>query len=670
MNGAAFAAATFLGAFLLFQVQPLMGKFILPWFGGATSVWTTCMLFFQVVLLGGYAYAHALTRIKRPRVEAMVHLIVVAGALLFLPIAPSERWKPPDPSQPTWRILGLLLACLGLPYFVLASTSPLLQSWFHRILPTTSPYRLYALSNVGSLAALITFPVLFETTFSRKILSSLWSGAFLLFGILITLCAWRASRETLSVRHEGPIAQDSTRAHWLLWILLPAAGSVMLLATTNKMCQDVAVIPFLWIAPLALYLLSFIIAFDSHRWYRRGPHLIALAILNGVVCVVMFKAPLPPLLLQVGAFAALLFVYCMVCHGEVYRLKPDPRYLTGFYLCIASGGALGGVFVGLIATLIFNNYLEYHLAIVLAPLLLTFILLRDRGSWEIAAAATVVLALVLMDHARKLNKDVIARTRNFYGVLRVIEHNKGNPGAHIKRMNSGDITHGAQMVHPTLSMMPTTYYVESSGVGRVLRCLSPGNRRIGTVGLGVGTLAAYAHEGDTFRFYEINPECKRFAERHFSYLLEATGKVEVVLGDARLSMEREPPQNYDLLVLDAFSSDSIPVHLVTLEAFAIYLRHIKPAGSVAVHVSNRHLDLIPVAQNLAEHYGLHWAYIIDTSEAVAWHSTSFWMLLSRDPALLENELIRVVAQRPPKKDIRLWTDDYASMLPLLKYEAR
>jgi hypothetical protein len=671
MKGAAFAAATFLGAFLLFQVQPLIGKFILPWFGGATSVWTTCMLFFQIVLLAGYAYAHALTRIKRPHVQLIVHLVVVAAAVVFLPIHPSEQWKPTGATDPTWRILGLLLACLGAPYFVLSATSPLLQAWFYRALPDASPYRLYALSNVGSLLALISFPFMFEPLFARRALSTMWSGGFVAFAITLVCCAlavWRVPPDT-APEEAAPVAD---RSHWLLWILLPAAGSVMLLATTNKICQDIAVVPFLWVVPLALYLLSFIISFDNPRWYRRVPYLITLIALSAAVCVVMFNAPNPPLLLQIAAFCCLLFVYCMVCHGEVYRLKPHPSRLTAFYLCIAFGGALGGIFVGLIAPLIFNNYLEFHLGMILGPLLLAIILYREgrQIQWKLTATATVMLALALTEHVSKLNRDVVARTRNFYGVLRVLEYNPRTPRAHFKRMLSGDIAHGEQFVQYEQAMLPTTYFVEPSGVGRALRSIPPGERRTGTIGLGVGTLAAYAHAGDTFRFYEINPESKRFAERHFTYLIRATGNVEVVLGDARLSMEREPPQNYDLLVLDAFSGDSIPVHLLTREAFAVYLRHVKTNGAIAVHITNRHLELAPVVQKLAEHYRLRWAHIPYNSGEMAWHYASVWMLLSRDSALLEQELIRTDATTPKMRNVRLWTDDYASLLPLLKYETR
>ena len=670
MKRAAFAGATFLGAFLLFQVQPLIGKFILPWFGGATSVWTTCLLFFQIVLLLGYAYAHAITRIKRPVVQAVAHLAFAAAALVFLPLAPGEIWKPRDATDPTWGILGLLTVCLGVPYFVLSATSPLVQAWFFRALSGASPYRLYALSNVGSLAALVTFPFVFEPLFTRKMLSNLWSAGFVVLVGLLAVCAWPRRSEAAS-HNEEPA--PNTSSPWLLWILLPAAASMLLLATTNKICQDVAVVPFLWILPLALYLISFIIAFESTRWYRRSVFLIALAILSAAVCLVLFNAPEPPLSVQIAAYISLLFVYCMVCHGEVYRLKPHASRLTAFYLCIALGGALGGLFVGLIAPLMFNNYLELHIAMILAPALAAFLLQRDgeQNWWKITAIGTLILAGVLAEHAITLNKDVIARTRNFYGVLRVLQYYPDRPEFHFKRMNSGDICHGEQFVAPDKAMLPTTYYLEPSGVGRALRALPPGNRRIGIIGLGAGTLAAYAHAGDTFRFYEINPESKRFAETHFTYLLNATGTVEVVLGDARLSMEREPPQQYDLLALDAFSGDSIPVHLLTREALGIYLRHLKPGGALAIHVTNRHLDLVPVVQALAAHHNLRQAYVPYLKPEPWWHYESVWMLLARDATFLEHELIRAAATEPTStRPPRLWTDDYASLLPLIKYETR
>lgn len=645
----AFGMATFLGAFLLFQLQPLIGKFILPWFGGATAVWTVCLLFFQVALLAGYAYAHGLSRLPQ-RWQTLVHLGVTGTGLLFMPIAPN---RPLPGGEPTWQILALLLASVGLPYFALAATSPLLQVWFYRTLPERSPYRLYALSNAGSLLALISFPFVFEPLFSRQTLSQLWSWGFGAFCLVLMACAVR-TRD-----HPAPGQRLAMRP---LWVLLPAAGSVMLLATTNKICQDVAVVPFLWIAPLALYLLSFIVAFNDSRWYQRPIFLSALVLLSVAVCLMLFMAPHPPLLLQIAVYCAWLFVCCMVCHGEVFRLRPHPSGLTGFYLSIAAGGALGGIFVGLVAPVLFNNYFELHLGMLLAPALLVFVLKAEgrAHAWKTAAALTVLLAWALGEHIARLHKDVVAQNRNFYGVLRVLEYSRQVPNAHLRRMNSGDITHGEQYVHRDLAMLPTSYYAEPSGVGQALKAISPGQRRVGIVGLGIGTLAAYGHAGDTFRFYEINPASLAFAREHFSYLGRATSLVEVVLGDARVSLEREPPQSYDLLALDAFSGDAVPVHLLTREAFTAYQRHLKRDGTIAVHVTNRHLDLVPVVENIAQHHGLAATYVAYEPKGIAWHYASYWMLLKR-----------ITNAPPPRPDrVRLWTDDYASLLPLLKYERR
>lgn len=663
-----FVATNFLGAFLLFQIQPLIGKFILPWFGGAASVWTICMLFFQVVLLLGYAYAHSLSRITRPYLQVLTHLCVLAGALTFIPIAPSFLSKPADVLEPTWPILNILFSSIGGPFLVIASTSPLLQAWFHRASPSVSPYRLYALSNVGSLLALISFPFLFEPLFERETLLTMWSVVFVVFAVLFVCCGlsvWRL--------HPGKRIDDSSGicSSWAMWILLPAAGSTMLLATTNKICQDVGVVPFLWIIPLALYLLSFVITFDSPRWYRREVFLVALAILMAVGCRELFKNQ--SLMRQIVAFCSLLFVYCMVCHGEVYRLKPHPNKLTSFYMCIAVGGALGGVFVALVAPVLFNNFLEFHFGMLLAPLLVVILLLSEgqRQLWKLAGGMTLVLALVLAQHIRSLNKDVLARTRNFYGVLSVLEQNEQVALQHRRSMYSGDIVHGEQFLHPLNATLATTYYGDLSGVGRALRSIPAGNRRVGAIGLGIGTIAAYAHRDDQFRFYEINPESRRLAEKYFTYLSRARGKVEVVLGDGRVTLENEPQNNYDLLVIDAFSGDSIPVHLLTREAVAIYLHHVKPNGGLAFHITNRHLDLFPVLQKLADHYQLNWVYIrYDPSGSNAWlEYTSVWMILSRDQAFLDDE-IRTAARTPTIRDVRLWTDDFASVLPLLKIPKR
>jgi hypothetical protein len=745
---APYALTIFLGAFLLFQVQPLIGKYILPWFGGGPGVWTTCMLFFQVVLLAGYAYAHALTRWFKPRGQAVVHWILLAASLVLLPIIPGESWKHRGGGNPTLEILGLLGATLGLPYFILSSTGPLLQQWFSRTRPGSSPYRLYALSNAGSLLALISYPVLVETHFTRKAQAAFWSCGLVGYVVFCAACAWK----TWKAKFE-PSAADSSAApsetaapgigRKALWLLLPASASVLLLATTNKLCQDVAVIPFLWVLPLALYLLSFIICFDSPKWYRRGVFALALVGAVGGICWAISNASSLSIHKQVGLYSAGLFICCMVCHGEVYRLRPDPRHLTGFYLMIAAGGAIGGILVAVVAPLVFSDYFELQWGLALCCLSLTLVCAADRdpakfNEWRWLSCALTIAAWVAVDgslvwlghrypelpraaiwglraawwgflllvvgywiaagrfgsfrywrlltclwlglalpilvgalwaQAQGANSDVVDTSRNFYGVLKVFEQRKVNPKDHNYLLVHGRITHGLQFVDAERSMWATSYYGEDSGISLAVNALPPGPRKIGVIGLGTGTMAVFARTNDAMRIYEINPEVRRLATSRFSYVDKSPGQVEVVMGDARLSMEAEAPQQYDMLALDAFSSDAIPVHLLTRESFALYQRHLKTNGIIVLHISNRYLNLEPVVVNLAREFGYHIAVIDDDNEDGDWWTfPSTWVILSRNPAVVELAAIRKAAStvRPPKKPVPLWTDDFASLFQILK----
>jgi tetratricopeptide (TPR) repeat protein len=685
-----YALTIFLGAFLLFEVQPLTGKYILPWFGGASAVWTTCLLFFQILLLAGYAYAHCSARWLKPRAQAILHLVLLLAALALLPITPSDAWKPHDSADPTLRILGLLVVSLGLPFFVLAATSPLLQHWFSRTNPGVSPYRLYALSNVGSLLALVSYPVYFETHFTRKAQAMMWGWGLVLYALSCGLCAiklWKAksdkwqvaSDEERGTKHE---IQDPTTPtlNRLLWLLLPACASVLLLATTNKLCQEVAVIPFLWVLPLALYLLSFILCFDSPRWYRRTLFIPALLASWGL-CWAFFTGPAPPPVnLQLILYPAALFICCMVCHGELYRLRPDPRHLTGYYLMIAAGGALGGLLVAIVAPLIFHDYYELQWGLMGCGGLLLVTVCRPnqfppRPMFWRYLAGVLILSLAafgcaLWQQARPAGSPMIYKTRNFYGVLTVISNGVGGPDEFIE-LDHGHTLHGLQFADPSRASWPTTYYIEKSGVGLAMNSLSAGHRRVGLVGLGIGTLAAYAQAGDDFHFYEINPEVQRLAGSRFTYLPHCPGKVEFSLGDARLSLEREPPQNFDLLVLDAFNSDAIPVHLLTGEAFSIYERHLKTNGLIAVHVSNRNLNLEPVVYNIARQFHYHAATIVYVPPSQQWWQfRSIWILLSPSGEFIDSAALHLAA-RPPQTNavsIPLWTDDFTSLFQILQPE--
>jgi tetratricopeptide (TPR) repeat protein len=736
-----YAVTIFTGAFLLFQVQPLIGKYILPWFGGGPGVWTTCMLFFQVLLLGGYAYAHFSSRWLKPRRQAIVHLALLAAALALLPITPNDVWKPQGAGNPTLQILALLAVSIGLPYFVLSATGPLVQQWFSRSKPGVSPYRLYALSNVGSLLALVSYPLYFETHFTRHTQAGLWAWGLAVYAVACGFCAvriWKAEGHSLEFKvlslkskvqgreavvqsqesedgkygrgdetdgieasihpgaprithHESsipslhqPIPPPISAIDRLLWLLLPACASVLLLATTNKICQDVAVIPFLWVLPLALYLLSFIICFDSPRWYKRLPFGLALGAALGGVCWVLFQQNQ-----AIAGFVAALFVSCMVCHGELYRLKPDPRHLTGYYLMIAAGGALGGLFVAVIAPLIFTDYFELHWGLLLCGLLFLVVCLRNRRpspldsrpsalsklrwpAWALWAVGVAALSIALWAQAHRFANVTVSRLRNFYGVLTLSKHYTREANTPYFQLTHGRTEHGMQFLDPVRAAWPTAYYNEGSGVGRALSALPAGSRRIGLIGLGAGTLAAYGRAGDYLRFYEINPDVVQLASSPFTYLAHCKGKVDVVLGDARLSLEREAPQNFDLLVLDAFNSDAIPVHLLTEEAFAVYERHIQTNGIIAFHISNGHLNLEPVVMNLARRFNYEVAVIeYGPPRDQWWNQLSTWALLSRNDGLINSPGVRESA-RPAQADVGtvpLWTDDFASLFQIIRWGA-
>ena len=687
----AYALTIFVGAFLLFQVQPLIGKYILPWFGGGPGVWTTCMLFFQLLLLGGYAYAHLLTRWLRPRAQIVAHFVLLAAAVALLPITPADSWKPHSGEAPVLHILALLAACLGLPYFLLSATSPLLQHWFSRTHPARSPYRLYALSNVGSLLALVSYPFYFETHFTRQWQAGLWGWGLVVFVICCGFCAWSlwraAGPATQTPAEQAPTAEPrpSLRSR-LLWLLLPACASVLLLATTNKLCQDVAVTPFLWVLPLGLYLLSFVICFDSPRWYVRPPFLVALFASGYGVCWAMAQGIELALWKQVGIYSGALFICCMVCHGELYRLKPAPRHLTSYYLMIATGGALGGLFVAVAAPLLFTDFYELHLGLVLCWVLFTFVLATEprpagdqpvrwfaQWPWRALVCLTLFISTLLFGNAlwtqvcdeRLLS---VCKTRNFYGVLTVFEYSKDEPEDHYFMLQHGVTMHGLQFAELPRSSWPTTYYGKQTGIGMALDSLPVGRRRIGLVGLGTGTVAAYAQAGDRLRVYEINPDVQRLARSYFSYLPNCLAKTDVVLGDARLSLENEPPQNFDLLTLDAFTSDAIPVHLLTKEAFEIYARHMQTNGIIAVHISNQHLNLEPVVINLARHFDYELAKVIfDETTEEWWENSSTWILLSHDRERLHTSAFEHAATYMPTNTVTvpLWTDDFASLYQIL-----
>ncbi len=665
-----YAATIFLSSFLLFLVQPLIARLILPWFGGSAAVWTTCMLFFQALLLAGYGYAHLLEKnLGRGRLQPIIHTALLAAALATLPISPSEAWKPGGDEEPISRILLLLGASVGLPYLLVASTSPLLQAWFARARPGENPYRLFAISNLASLIALVGYPFVVEPFLAAHEQVRLWSWLFAAFAVLCAVVAWRTPR-AVGVE-TAPVAAPVAKREIGLWLALSATGSVLLLATTNHLTQNVASIPLLWLAPLTLYLLTFIIAFEGRNWYR--PQLVwpfVLAWLAGMAWLLVDSDYHYNLALQLGMFLPGLFLGCLFCHGELYRLRPEPRQLTKFYLIVSAGGALGGLFVAVAAPLAFDGYYELGIGMTVLALLAAM-RFAQLGRFHSLASLGVLMGVAACAayDAFSYHRDVRVSERGFYGVLRVKEY--GSPGeqGHLRRLVHGTIMHGEQYLERRGFI--TTYYQETSGIGVAIKSRQErGPIRVGVIGLGTGTIAAYGRPGDVYRFYDIDPRVVQLARQQFSFLGDSPAKVEVALGDARLTLEREPPQNFDVLAVDAFSSDAIPVHLITREALGVYLKHVKSDGIVAFHVSNRFLDLIPVVARIAKEQGAHAVLVNDDpdDEDESLRSRSDWVLVSRDPAALESEPIveggGQEAEDQPRW--RTWTDDYSNLIQILK----
>ncbi len=665
------AAVIALSSLLLFLVQPLIARLILPWFGGSAAVWTTCMLFFQSLLLAGYAYAHAANARLAPRAQAILHIALLAAAVATLPIAPSALWKPEGADEPISAILLLLSVCVGLPYLLLSATSPLVQAWFARARPAANPYRLFALSNFASLAALISYPLLAEPFLTNGEQVAGWSWLFVLFALLCAALAWRSAAPAAVGVAALPDAPPPGRAVLLHWLALSTTGSAMLLAVTNHVTQNVAAIPLLWLAPLTLYLLTFILAFEG-RLYRSGMFWsITLAWLLGMAWLLVDTDFQFDLYVQLGVFLSGLLVTCMFCHGELYRLRPPPRHLTAFYLTVAAGGALGGLLVAVLAPLAFDGYYELGLAMVAVALLVA---MRCASLHAVARNLSLVVLMGVTGAAiydsLRFQQDVRISARNFYGVLRVKEYGTPGEAGQLRRLLHGVIMHGEQFMHPEHRGMVTTYYQYGSGVGVALlaRRGRPGAMRVGVIGLGVGTLAAYGRKGDTYRFYDINPRVIDVASREFSYLADSEATLELELGDARLSLEREPPQGFDLLAVDAFSSDAIPVHLITREALALYLSHLKPEGIVAFHVSNRFLDLVPVVARLAREHGAHAIVVYESPAEDDARTQSDWVLVSRDPKVLRGSEFEAAGAQPAEdqESLRTWTDDYSNLIQILK----
>ncbi|KFE69540.1 spermidine synthase [Hyalangium minutum] len=701
-----YAFTLFASAFLLFGVQPLVGRFALPWFGGTPAVWTACMLFFQAALLAGYAYAHVVATRLTPRSQVKLHLgllgltvVVLAARALWggSPVAPGPEWRPSGAEGLTGRLLAMLTVTIGLPFFVLSTSAPLLQSWFARVRPGVAPYRLYALSNAGSLLALLSYPFLVEPAVPRGVQGWAWAVGFGIFAVGCAACArelWTAGVATpgeSTASEPAPSPQEEgTRpglGRTLAWLGLSACASVLLLATTNQLSQDVTAGPFLWVLPLALYLLTFILTFERDGLYSRA--VFSLLLIGAVAGVtwVLVSGPHTPMSLQLLAYGGALLAGGMVCHGELYRLRPAPRHLSAFYLWVSVGGVLGGVFVSLVAPRVFSTFAEYPLALGACCLVSLLTMLPGFAAEErverlrraVRIFLLIFVAVRLTDAVKELQRESLLSARNFFGVVQVLEQGRDKPAEHRFTLKHGAIAHGVQYTESMRRRQPMSYFTPESGLGlavaehrRLRKAVGlPPGLRFGVLGLGVGSTAALAEAEDSVRFYEINPQVISLARGqggYFSYLADTAARVEIVEGDARISLEREQAQGFDVLAVDTFSSDAIPMHLITEEAVALYRGHLATHGVLALHISNAHLDLVPVALAHAKAFAMHATVVVhDPTEDAA---RSVWVILSPDGEFSWGPTFTHAVARVRRLEwvgthaVR-WTDEHGSVLPLL-----
>lgn len=672
-----YAIVIFISAFLIFLVQPLIAKQILPWFGGSAAVWGTCLLFFQSALLAGYAYADVLTRYLSMKRQVMVHGVLLVAAIITMPIIASDAWRPFGNEDPILRILGLLLATIGLPYFLLASTTPLIGAWYWRRHQASAPYRLFALSNFASLLALLGYPFLIEPWLGNHETAWAWSGLFCIFAVLCFALGISTVKNAHNVGDQQVGGSDlNDAAHsihigqWLRWVALSAIGSALLLGVSSHLTQNISSAPLLWVVPLALYLITFIISFDHPRWYKRAVFL-PLAIV--LVPAMAWLSDSLNLKMVTPVYALGLFVVCMACHGELARLKPHPSKLTTFYLSISIGGALGSLAMAVIAPLVFAGYFELYAALIGAAVIALFIPIGEtsRMRWFAKGVASlVVLAVGLLSWQgiRDYTLDVRFMERDFYGVVRTRDN---STGANFRSLIHGAIAHGGQLLEEELQMTPSSYYGPTSGYGRVFASLPDTPKTVGVIGLGAGALAVYAKPGDHWVFYEISPSVVTAAKKDFTFLEKMKGTHEIVIGDGRLSLDREPSRQFDVLAMDAFSGDSIPTHLITKEAMEIYMKHLKPNGVIVFQATNRFVDLLPVAKNLADAHGLSIVLVTDSPDFETgpeyWLANTDQVIMTRNQNLLNQEKIKSGAVEIQKRPgFPMFTDDYINLLRLFK----
>jgi spermidine synthase len=668
-----FASVVFLASFLLFLVEPIAGRQLLPILGGSAAVWITCLAFFQTTLLLGYLYAHWLAR--KPS-------FIVYLSLLLLAVAAAIRWAPRSllmengAAYPILTVFSALSLSIGLPFLVLSATSPLLQVWWAQVETGKIPYRLYALSNVASLLALLLYPSVIEPRFTLHAQRMGWCCGFAVFAFLSTLLAVKtrsAAEISQAIAEEDLTAPPSSRRDKVLWVALPMGAAMQLSAVTSYVTANIAPIPLLWILPLAVYLFTLILAFQFRvRLPWSIISRVMVVILAGLAYSLSKANGEWPLWLSLLFFMVELFFACFFCHSAATGRRPQrASEATLFYLLFAAGGALGSLLIGIAAPLLLHYNLDLPITFLVTALLALAVNWKGNWSqrllWSVASAAMLVLVFMV---GRAYRKNTIVAARNFYASLRVTEDRSSYPGATVLTLTNGSIRHGTQILDGgELRQIPTTYYTSDSGVGLAIRfCCGGRTRNIGVIGLGAGTLAAYGRAGDHIRFYEINPDVPTIARDTFTYIRDSAAQVQIVEGDARTSLSTESSQQFDVLVIDAFSGDSIPIHLLTTEALALYRRHLAPHGILAFHISNRHVDLAPAIDLLAASAGMQARRVSTGSGELPGEYSSSWMLVTADPDFFaQPQLVAVARVSESRPDLKVWTDDYSALLPLIRW---
>jgi len=665
-----YALTIFLSAFLLLVVEPMAAKLLLPTLGGSSAVWTTCLVFFSVVLLLGYLYAHWISSLFDPKQQAVIHILILTMALLTLGI----RIQPGPAAvsyHPALTVFRVLATVIGLPYLALSSTTPLLTAWYAGSFEGRSPYRLFALSNFASLLALASYPLFIEPNLTMKQQTGWWSGGFLVFAVLCGAIAWQGRRRVFTAKGQKTALAGHPEP---FWFLLALGGGMMLVAVTSHMSANIAAIPLLWLPPLALYLLTFILAFQG-AWkpLRQSMLRWVLVAVASMAYALRDIRTILPIAVSLPLFLIALFLCCFFLHGELYARRPVTAGMTRFYLVVATGGAAGTLLVGVIFPLVLRANYDLACTLVVVSLIALAATWQDgwglRMIWMAGAAAAIV---VLSTQVHQYDDDAVALMRNFYGTLRVRESHLPPQSDTDRQLLNGTIEHGAEWFAPQFLDQPLTYYAPDSGLGLAMRlCCGAATKRVGVIGLGTGTVAAYGNPGDVVCFYEINPLVERLARHWFTFLNDSPAHIEVILGDARLSLTAQSAQHFNVIVVDAFSGDAIPVHLLTREALALYRRHLQPGGVIAFHVSNQYINLEPVVAAIAADAQMKAVSVHSRSDEQNGFYYADWILVTANEALLSQpEIVNKGFLTPLQANVRLWTDNYSSVFPLLKWHSK